>query len=159
MKKHKIIQDNKLCFIALWDTHINHNKLILNYPPVYIDKSVDKVIRLHQSIIDQRLAYNSVYNELNAYANNLYDNFRLGIPTTTIEISNYHPDYIGAKSSTILNSEIELEDFQLVIAKEYGFNNWEMVKGMKNTPIDRLFETCVDDLLSGNLGRIKSYSR
>jgi len=128
----------------------------LSHQPIYIEESIGKVIRMHQSIIDRRLDYNSVYDELNAYANNLYDHFRLGNPATAVEISNYHPDFIGKNPDYILSSEIELEDMQLVIAREYGFKNWTQVRAQMESPLDIPFEKCVDDLLSGDLVLLKA---
>lgn len=111
---------------------------------------------MHQSIIDSRLAYPSIYEELSAYANNLYDQFRLGNSVATIEISNYHPDFIGKDVDYILSSEVELEDILLVIARQYGFKNWTEVESQKDTAINVEFEKCVDDLLSGDLVLVKA---
>ncbi len=128
----------------------------MNDQSIYIDESIAKVIRMHMSILENRLEYSSVYEELSAYANNLYENFRIGNPATTIEISNYHPDFIGKDADFILSSEIELEDILLVIAREYGFKNWKEVEAQQNTVFNIQFEKCVDDLLSGDLALLKA---
>jgi len=128
----------------------------LNEQPIYIDESIGRVIHMHQAILDRRLEYPSIFEELNAYANNLYDHFRQGNRTSTVEVSNYHPDFIGKRPAQIINSEIGLEDFQLVIAREYGFKYWKQVEDLKTTPLNIPFEKCVDDLLSGDLVLLKA---
>lgn len=124
--------------------------------PIYIGEPIAKVIQLHQSIIEDRFEFSSIYEELEAYADNLYNEFRLGNRNVSFEVSNYHPDFIGAKAIRVMNAEIEREDFQLVIAREYGFKNWAEVQNHKTVQLDKTFEKCVDDLLSGDLVLVKA---
>jgi len=124
--------------------------------PIYIGEPIAKVIQLHESIIENRFEFSSIYEELEAYANNLYDNFRMGNRNIAFQLGNYHPDFIGARATHIMNSEIEREDFQLVIAREYGFKNWSAVENQKSIQLDETFEKCVDDLLSGDLVLVKA---
>ncbi len=124
--------------------------------PIYISEGVGQVISLHQDLLERRLSFPSLYHELEAYALNLFDHFRRADERVIFEASNYHPDYIGASKERIMKSEMELEDFQLVIAREYGFTNWRAVKDCSTTSLNTTFEICVDDLLSGNAAKVKA---
>jgi hypothetical protein len=109
------------------------------------------VQQLHQNILDRRLSYPSVFHELKNYAINLQGQYQVGNPAVSIEISNYFPPLIAASQKEIFYVEMEPHDFELTIAKAYGFSSWENVKAMSETTHDPLFEMAVDILLTGQI--------
>jgi hypothetical protein len=123
----------------------------LNTHNIYQPDIVIAVQQLHQDILERRLSYPSVFHELRNYAINLQGQYQAGNPAVTIEISNHFPPLIAASPKEIFYVEMEPDDFELTIAKAYGFNTWEDVKAMSETAHDPAFEMAVDILLTGQI--------
>jgi len=115
------------------------------------------VQQLHHSIIEHRLSYSSVLEELENYSLNLLRHYKVGNPAVAIEISNHHPELIACSPTVILDSEMDLEDFQFTVAKAYGFEDWTAVEPLSSVKHNPHFETAVDILLSGHIHALNDH--
>ncbi|MFK7806381.1 MAG: hypothetical protein AB8F74_01145 [Saprospiraceae bacterium] len=68
-----------------------------------------------------------------------------------MEISNHHPELVGASPDFIFAAEMDLDDIQFTVAKAYGFEDWEAVKTLGKKKHDPAFEMAVDILLTGKI--------
>jgi hypothetical protein len=110
-------------------------------------------------ILERRLSYSSVFQELQNYVINLQNHYMVGNPAVTVEISNHFPPLIASAPKEIFYVEMERHDFELTIARAYGFDTWEHVKALSTTKHDPAFEMAVDILLSGRIDLLGDYLR
>lgn len=118
---------------------------------IYQSEAVVTVQQLHYAIIEQRLTYPSVFIELENYMLNLQRHYEVGNPAVVVEVANHHPELIASPPKEVFHVEMELEDFQLTIAKAYGFEDWKAVRALKNTKHNPAFEMAIDILLTGRI--------
>lgn len=118
---------------------------------IYIHTDVQKVQHLHQSVLQEKEKFSSPYQFLDALAYSLFEGLQLKKSAAAIELSNYHPAYLGKTEALILNQIFTLEDARLSIAREFGYSDWEMLIEQGQIPIDQEFEKAVDLLLAGDL--------
>ena len=118
---------------------------------MYISTDVALVQAIHYPIYSDRSAYHTVKAQLVLFADALHQAYEAGNEAACIEIKNHHPDFLGKSNDLIMNTGLSLEDFQLIIAKEYGFVDWNDVVNSANTSFYEPFEIAVDHLLSGEL--------
>ena len=71
------------------------------------------------------------------------------------QINNWHPDFISKELDFIFNANFTLADARLSIAKDCGFDNWEMVVQQGNITFNLAFEKAVNTLLAGDLVGLK----
>lgn len=118
---------------------------------IYISNQVKQVRNLHQSILNKYLDFNLIKDLLDALSINLFEAFNKGEKTVAIEISNYHPLFIGCDYDEIYSRAFSLEDAKLTLAREYGFQKWNSIDGTLNPD----FETAIDLLLNGEENQLK----
>lgn len=123
---------------------------------VYRHPKVQAVYELHRHIILDTEFYRSVKGELTLFVDNLYQQFKAGDARVAIEVSNYHPDYAGKPEAEIMKAPLALEDFQLTIAREYGFEDWPDVAHHGNVAFDHDFEQAVNYLLAGEKEQLEA---
>lgn len=116
---------------------------------IYIPDEVRLVRSLHQQTLNNRSYFNSVFQQLEAFVENLQEAYSRKDIATTIEIKNHHPQFLGASPEVILKADLSLSDFQLVIARAYGFADWSIAQGVGNQALSETFEQAVDLLLCG----------
>ena len=73
-----------------------------------------------------------------------------------IELSNYHPQYLGKKWEEISQDGLNKADAFQCIAAEYGFGRWEDVEELDDTNYHQEFELLVDLVLNGNIREVES---
>ncbi len=105
--------------------------------------------------------FETIQEHMNTLANMLYKGIQAGNEYLYVEISNYHPLFLGDPISQIKDANLDLIDCQWTIACEYGFKSWEDVLDLRKTEYNQPFEEAVDFLLNGNFHElqmhIKSY--
>jgi hypothetical protein len=126
---------------------------------IYQPEAAVTVQQLHHSIIEQRLSYSSILEELENYSLNLLRHYKVENPAVTIEISNHHPELIAESPTVIFDSEMDLEDFQFTVAKAYGFEDWVAVEALSTTKHDPAFEMAINILLSGHIQVLSDHLR
>ena len=127
------------------------------YNRTYQAKEVVAVQQLHHHILEQRLSYPSLFAELNAYAINLQQHYQMGNPAVSIEIAYYHPNYIACTPKEIFAADLSLTDFQITIARTYGFDNWQAVHRLMNVQHQPNFEMAIDILLTGRIDVLEDH--
>lgn len=123
---------------------------------VYISSHVQQVIDLHRPILERRIPYDTVLEQLTLFAENLYQQFLVQNPAVIIELSNWHPTVIGKKPDEIGKMKLDLPDFQLAIARSYGFKNWEGVQANGKLEFNESFEEAVQALIYGDKNMLTS---
>jgi hypothetical protein len=116
---------------------------------IYIPDEVKLVRRLHQQTLNNRSGFNTVFQQLEAFVENISQAYAQQDIATTIEIKNHHPQYLGASPEKIFEANLSKADLQLVIARAYGFADWSIAQSGGNQAFSESFEKAVDLLLSG----------
>ena len=124
---------------------------------VYVAPEVAAVKALHQHTIDNRPKFVFVKDFLAQLAQNLAVGYQRQEPAAITELNNYHPDYLGKPESEIRQQALDMADFQLVIAKEYGYQDWTQVEQQANSPLDHEFEIALDILLEGKKDELEAF--
>lgn len=122
---------------------------------VYRHPFVQTTTELHHSILNERDAYSTVKEQLILLADNLYLHLRHGDPAALKIIENFHPDYHRKLASEIPGAGLGQDDCQLVIAKEYGYRDWEMALSEADQAFDKEFEAAIDYLVSGQINELE----
>lgn len=123
---------------------------------LYIHPHVQQVIDLHQDIIERKIPYPTVREQLTHFADNLFTAGAGSHPAFLHEIRNYHPTLAGKSDEEILGTSLTMEDFRAAIAREYGFAGWEAVERAGDRPFDADFEAAVDALVRGDFSRLRT---
>ncbi|MEL7118510.1 MAG: hypothetical protein AAFO07_03695 [Bacteroidota bacterium] len=123
---------------------------------MYISTDVALVQAIHHPIYSNRTAYHTVKAQLVLFADALHQTYEAGNEAACIEIKNHHPNFLGKSNDLIMNANLILEDFQLIIAKEYGFKDWTDVVNNANISFNEPFELAVDHLLSGEWDQLNA---
>ncbi len=98
-------------------------------------------------------------NRLKNFADILEHGLVSGDDDALAEVSNYHPQMLGAKKDRILDSRNLDEIAAETIIAEFGFESWDQVNSSRPSPGQIAFEYAVDMLLTGNLSALKSLLR
>ena len=122
---------------------------------IHIHPDVQAIRKLHRKVINRKDTYKSVWELLDAFAENLETGYRFEVPAAFTEISNYHPQFLGKPKQEIIKIALEQTDFHHTIANEYGFKNWRTLLEL-NPQIDFTFEKSVDALLTGDIHQLKN---
>ena len=124
-------------------------------PKIYIHENTQKVYNLHKTAIEQIDRNTTILAQLTAFADNLFAAWTTRNPVCKGQINNWHPDYIGKDLDFIFNANFTLADARLSIAKDCGFDNWEMVEQYGNITFNLTFEKAVNTLLAGDFVGLK----
>lgn len=98
----------------------------------------------------------TVKEHLLRLADKLWEGMEAENQVVAIELSNYHPEYLGKKWEEISKNGLSKADALLCISAQYGFGEWENVEALTEKNYDPNFEQLVDLVLHGNLSEIKS---
>ena len=122
---------------------------------IYTSDAVKKVRLLHREVINQMTSNTTVKSQLKLISENLLTEHERANSATQIEISNWHPDFVGKDTETIMNSVFGIADAKLTIAKGYGFKDWEDVLGRGEIKFNMKFEHAIDTMLNGNINSLR----
>lgn len=122
---------------------------------IYIHPNVQKVYDLHKTAIEQIDKNTTVLKQLTAFADNIFAAWTTRSPICKGQINNWHPDFISKDLDFIFNTNFTLADARLSIAKDCGFDNWEMVIQHGNITFNLVFEKAINTLLAGDLVDLK----
>lgn len=123
---------------------------------IYACHAVQEVQRIHKPIISHAVPYETVREQLFLMVENLYQHYKAGDPAIVYELSNHHPPSIGQPNEMILNQSLKKFDFELTIAREFGFKNWLEVEKLGNLKLDITFEEAVNALIFGDFEKLQS---
>ena len=98
----------------------------------------------------------TVGKHLRLLADRLWEGIQNREEVVAIELSNYHPDYLGKKWAEISSKPLDKTDAFQCIAAQYGFGEWGNVEVLNEKNYNPDFEHLVDLVLHGNLSEIKS---
>ncbi|MGH2436335.1 MAG: hypothetical protein ACRDFA_05015, partial [bacterium] len=102
-------------------------------------------------------------DQLKIQANELQRAHRERQPSVAARIVAHHPEMKGLSPQAVLDRPLALADAQLVLAREYGFQNWAQLKHRAElgsrldaiTP-DPRFDDALAALDAGDLERLRS---
>lgn len=123
---------------------------------VYAGDVVKDLIAFYKPILDIKLAYNSVYGQVNAFGHHAFVRFQSNDPRSIVEFNNYNPRYIGKYHEDIIQSKPTLDDFLETAAYCFGFKGLYDAQVQGNVPIDIPFENAVDLLLAGEINELEN---
>ena len=115
---------------------------------VYVCEPVRLVQVLHAPLLKNYPGRFDVLEVLSLQAEALFEGHAAGDQAVVVQLSNWHPNLIGKAQAAIMGSSLSMEDAQLTVSREHGFENWESVKG-NNAPLDPRFEEAVQFALEG----------
>ena len=72
-----------------------------------------------------------------------------------VQITNWHPRWVGKPAAGIWAQLFSRQDARLTIAREYGFTDWETAKKIEKQAFNVSFETAVDAVVNGNLTKLR----
>lgn len=124
--------------------------------PIYQSHAVREVISFYGPILNPIYTRKTIYKHLETLADLLWQGIMDKNPVVHYEVSNYHPDYLGASLEEIQRASLGLTDARQTIASEYGFANWEAIRVLGNKKYDLNFELAVHHLLRGNLSDLEA---
>lgn len=122
---------------------------------VYAGPKVEALIAFYKPILDVKLNFNSIIEQIDAFGHHAYSLFQAGDHRSIIEFNNYNPKYIGKSNEENIRSNPEKEDFLETTANCFSYKNYVQAKQDGNIPIDAPFEKAVDLLLAGDLGGLE----
>lgn len=114
---------------------------------MYIHESIKLLNEWYIDIIANR-NYKYVRNQLKDFCTCAYKAYEEGNEICMLEISNWHPEFIGVKKLSMLPRSLRTEDFQLTIAKAYHYSKWQDVLDSSDQ-FDWCFEETVDHIIHG----------
>ena len=114
---------------------------------MYIDERIEQLYQLYKDIIQDH-SIKSVHDQLIRFTKRLLVAYQNYDPVAILEISNYHPNYLGIQSLAEIDHRLNMDDIQYIIARAYHFQDWDDVAS-NEAQLDRQFEAAVDDLIFG----------
>ena len=114
---------------------------------MYFAPELNRLYQYYSKIIKNK-TYKYVHSQLQDFCHILHTLYLKKDPSALIEISNYHPDFIGVKSFEMVTRTLTIADIELTIARAYHFESWPLVLEYYGE-FDWLFENAIDDLLFG----------
>ncbi len=123
---------------------------------IYIHQEIERVIELHEPVIERTTAETTVKEQLESLSDNLLAHFNKRNPAVTTEIKNWHPGFIGADRETILSAQFGIGDARETIARGHGFDGWPDVSERGTAQFNPAFERVIDTLLSGDFQSLKN---
>ena len=85
----------------------------------------------------------------------LFTSYEAQNPISCVEISNYHPTYLGKSNEELLSQNFDESTIRDTIANEHGFSSWSKVEEVGKSHINWDFEYAVNHLLAGDLIALK----
>jgi hypothetical protein len=120
---------------------------------VYIHPDVAQVRALHAAIVASFDFSGSILELLEKMAGNLVEANKAGDPRSHVEIKNYmRTGDLNRKDNSL---QIDLRMARELMARQYGFADWEEVKYGGRVSLQAEFEKAVDLLVMGKLDDMK----
>lgn len=114
---------------------------------MYIDERIEKLYLFYKEIILDH-SIKSVHDQLFKFTQKLLVAYQNYDSVALLEISNYHPKYLGIQSLEEIDQRLTIEDIQYTIARAYHFKDWDEVTHCE-AKLNSVFEEAVDDLIFG----------
>jgi len=117
---------------------------------IYISDHVKQIQALYKPIIENLSTYQTLKKQLKAFLVIAFDSYKAGDLMYAIEFSNHHPSWLGKYKQVIAHKNHSWADFELSIARAYGFKNWDEVISNGNQRFDKDFEQAITLLIHGD---------
>jgi hypothetical protein len=130
------------------------NKQRFAMPTVYKHPHVRHVADMYGVVLGSAPRFATVQEQLSHFAKCLQSAYQSGFQAWLVEINNWHPALASLDHSLKLEFPFRMADFELVLARQYGFESWERMMAMPPLLFDRHFELAVDLLLLGDMERL-----
>lgn len=121
---------------------------------VYFCEDVRAVRELHEDLLTPAVRQRPIAEQLTAEAERLLEGHQRGDRGAVVQISNWHPDWLGAQPDRILAASLTLADAQRTVAREYGYADWAAVQALGDAAPQPGFEAAVDALLAGDYAQL-----
>ncbi len=121
---------------------------------MYMHDSIKLLNDWYEDIITN-YRYKYVRDQLEDFCNRAHAAYLQKNEICMLEISNWHPEFIGVKKLSMLTRSLSIEDFQLTIARAYHYAQWQKVKTSKDL-FDWTFEEAVDHIVYGRIGDLEA---
>ena len=122
---------------------------------IYIDPEIHALREMHSDILAKDYASSSIRARLAIQANTILDGHQQGNAAVAFHLGSWCTDFIGADSEHIMASTLSMEQAQLTIAREHGYNDWSQVDVLKNLMLNDEFERSVDAVVHGDIFKLK----
>lgn len=123
--------------------------------PVYVSEAVREVERLHRDLFTDSFRQLPIRDQLDRQAHRIVEGHKSGDRAVVTHVACWHPKLVCHTADDIMNSTFTLDDARQTIAREYGFAGWSNVEQRGTHPPDPAFESAVDTLLSGDVGKLR----
>jgi len=108
----------------------------------------------------ESIPFNARIAEYQTEAESLYQALKSSDETAEWRFKWVHPDFRGKSIKDVRAATLELADAQIVIARDYGFETWDLLKTftgkVKTDGPVRRFETAVEAVISGDTWTLRS---
>ena len=121
---------------------------------MYVHEQIEHLYQYYLDIIQDN-SIKTVHDQLLRFAQKLLVAYQNHNPLAVLEISNYHPNYIGIQSLEEIDRRLNIEDIQYTIARAYHFEDWDEV-ARSEAELNRSFEAAVDDVIFGRKQPLKT---
>lgn len=121
---------------------------------IYVPDVVQKVRTLYDGLLNFRPGVTMI-DYISAQAECLLKARKNHDDTVCFQVSNWHPDFIGAKKEIILSAAFSAEDAFLTLAKEYGYADSADLQSRGSQTPNLMFEEAVDLLIWGKNAELR----
>jgi hypothetical protein len=120
---------------------------------IYASKQVREVRELYEDLIHEISAKTKIKDWLQKQVDILWDAYKSGDHKIIAEVSNFHPELIGASAESVMAHTLTYREIENIIMEQYGYITWDDAasQGKFNTT----FERAVSATLSGDVERMR----
>ena len=121
---------------------------------VYITGSVKNVRALysnHLKLVNEKA---KIRKWLEETVQILWTGYQIANPGVVVELTNFHPNLIGASSEAVFATTVSYKEIEEVILEEYGFFSWDDVQEAGS--FNPLFEQAVNVALQGDIATMQT---
>ena len=118
---------------------------------VYIAPEVEAILALHPYLRDSAFRASTILDQLKMQADTLHRAHGSGDARVRMQLGSWWPQARGLSLDELLQASFGINDAQLTIAREYGFDDWSSVEDLAQLKLPEAFESALDDLLDGRL--------
>jgi hypothetical protein len=122
-----------------------------NGPTVYVCDEVRQVERLHRDLFTEEFRQLPIREQLDRQAQRIWEAHQSGNPAMVTHVKCWHPDLVGHSADEIMNCDFTRDDAREVMAREYGYLDWNDASERGTQPPDPIFEAAVDALVDGDV--------
>ena len=110
---------------------------------VHVGNVIKDLIDFYKPILDIKLDYETVYDQILALGEHAFEQFQDGDHRSMFEFNNYNPKYIGKSTEDNILSKPSKQDFLETAANCFSFKSLEEASHIAKVPIDVPFEKSV----------------